>query len=284
MTNGTGQQNGTTMAASQSSAAAVRLPTFTPAKPALWFALIERYFEAAKITTEAAKFTHAVLSLDARYTAEIEDLILRPHADQPFTTLKEQLVKRLSASQEEKIRELLEKATIGDRKPSQFLRELRSLGGTVFNDDVLRTIWSSRLPNDMQAILSTQQTLSLDQLADLADNINATYKNGGTQHVSEASQNPTPAEERLYSMITQMFAELRAEMNDSVKREISAVQRTGRSTDRTTNHHHSQPRNRSSSRKRSFNSEFCWYHNRFGANARKCTPPCTFSGNATGPR
>lgn len=262
----------------------MRLPAFTPSKPALWFALIERYFEAANINTEAAKFTHAVLSLDARYTAEVEDLILRPHADQPFTTLKEQLVKRLSASQEEKIRELLEKATIGDRKPSQFLRELRSLGGTVFNDDVLRTIWSSRLPNDMQAILSTQQTLTLDQLADLADNIKATYKNGSTQQVREVSHNATPSEERLFSMMTQMFSELRAEVNDSIKREISAVQRTGRPTDHKTNGHHSQPRNRSSSKKRPTNNEFCWYHNCFGVNARKCTPPCKFSGNATGPR
>lgn len=271
-------------AASQPSPVSVRLPPFTPAKPALWFALIERYFETANITTEEAKFTHAVLSLDTRYTAEIEDLILQPHKDHPFITLKEQLVKRLSASQEEKTRELLEKATIGERKPSQFLRELRSLGGAVFTDDVLRTIWNSRLPHDMQAILSTQQTLTLDQLADLADNIKATYQNGSTSQISEVQQEPTPLEERLYSKITQLISELRTEINENLKLEINAMQREGRLTQGQTDRSRPHARSRSSSRKRPFNSELCWYHNCFGAKARKCTSPCNFSGNATGSR
>ncbi|KAH8020830.1 hypothetical protein HPB51_005197 [Rhipicephalus microplus] len=28
-------------------------------------------------------------------------------------------------------------------------------------------------------------------------------------------------------------------------------------------------------------STVCWYHRRFGASARKCTRPCSWSGNAT---
>jgi hypothetical protein len=42
---------------------------------------------------------------------------------------------------------------IGDRKPSQFLRQLRTLLPDV-PDDFLRTIWSSRLPSNIQAILA----------------------------------------------------------------------------------------------------------------------------------
>ena len=279
-----GQNNGVDGAA-QRGTVSVRLPAFIPSSPALWFALIERYFQTAGITSEAAKFSHAVLALDARYTVEIEDIILNPHATQPFTSLKETLIKRLSASQEKKTRELLEKTVIGDRKPSQFLRELRSLGGTVFRDDVIRTIWISRLPANMQAILATQQNQTLNQVADLADTIASTYK-GNAQQLSEVSQEPSTFDTALNLKMTQLMLSFRQEMTETIRREISAMQPSGRSTgqDHTHARARSNSRGRSHSRNRQGNSELCWYHYRSGADAKNCKQPCSFSGNANGNR
>jgi hypothetical protein len=45
---------------------------------------------------------------------------------------------------------------MGDRKPSQFLRHLRSLTPDM-PDDFFHSIWSSRLPLNEQAILASQQ-------------------------------------------------------------------------------------------------------------------------------
>ncbi|KAL4701890.1 hypothetical protein ACJJTC_018004 [Scirpophaga incertulas] len=42
-----------------------------------------------------------------------------------------------------------------------------------------------------------------------------------------------------------------------------------------TSHHRSQSRRRSRSRPR--NRELCWYHDRFGAKAKKCEPDCKWS-------
>ena len=59
---------------------------------------------------------------------------------------------------------------MGDRKPSQFLRHLKGLAPNV-PDDFLRTIWASRLPPHVQAILAGQTEGSLDSASHLADRI-----------------------------------------------------------------------------------------------------------------
>jgi hypothetical protein len=59
---------------------------------------------------------------------------------------------------------------MGDRKPSQFLRHLKGLAPDV-PDDFLWTIWASRLPLHVQAILARQTEGSLDSTSHLADRI-----------------------------------------------------------------------------------------------------------------
>jgi len=78
-------------------------------------------------------------ALGSRYTAEFRDIIF----DSPEELIKAELIKRLSLPQEHKTRRLFEE--IDDRKPSQFLRHLRSLAGNVVGDKVLHIIWLSRL-------------------------------------------------------------------------------------------------------------------------------------------
>jgi hypothetical protein len=59
---------------------------------------------------------------------------------------------------------------MGDCKPSRFLRDFRSLASDV-TDDFLRSIWFSRLPHNVQAVLAGQPEGSLDATARCADRI-----------------------------------------------------------------------------------------------------------------
>jgi hypothetical protein len=59
---------------------------------------------------------------------------------------------------------------MGDRKSSQFLRQLRSLVPDV-PDDLIRSIWASRLPRDVQAIIVGQPEGDLNAAARCADRI-----------------------------------------------------------------------------------------------------------------
>jgi hypothetical protein len=104
---------------------AVWLPPFWPERPAVWFTQAEVQFTLAGISSEQTKFCY-VISQDQHYTSEVEDIITCPPERDPYTTLRMELVRRLSPSKEHRIRELLT-LEMGDRKPSQFLRHLRSL-------------------------------------------------------------------------------------------------------------------------------------------------------------
>ncbi|XP_015115553.1 uncharacterized protein LOC107040122 [Diachasma alloeum] len=91
-------------------------------------------------------------------------------AETPYTRLKEALVERLTLSRDSRLQQLLDREVLGDRKPSQFLRHLRSLDDTV-PDNILRIKWLSRLPMTTQSILASQADMALDRLATLADKL-----------------------------------------------------------------------------------------------------------------
>jgi hypothetical protein len=108
----------------------VRLPPFWAERPTVWFTQAEAQFSLAGITSEKTKFFHVISQLDHRYAAEVEDIITYPLEQDPYTTLKAELVGQLTPSKGQRVRQLLT-LELGDCKPSQFLRHLRSLAPDV---------------------------------------------------------------------------------------------------------------------------------------------------------
>ncbi|KAL4098628.1 hypothetical protein QTP88_023192 [Uroleucon formosanum] len=98
---------------------------------------------------EETKFNYVVAQLDTRYAAEVEDIIINPSPTERYKHFRTKLVERLSISEEQRVRQLINEEELGDRKPSQFLRHLRSLA----------------------AILTAQSELPLEKVAELADKI-----------------------------------------------------------------------------------------------------------------
>ena len=111
-----------------------------------------------------------VAKLNQQQAAEVEDIITSPPEHEPYDQLKAELVLRLSTSREQHVKQFLSRDEMGDRKPSQFLRHLKGLATDV-PDDFLRTIWASRLPPHVQAILAGQTAGRLDSVFHLADRI-----------------------------------------------------------------------------------------------------------------
>jgi hypothetical protein len=250
---------------------AVRLPPFWQERPAVWFAQAEAQFELAAITQQRTKFNHVVSQLSQQHAAEVEDLILSPPEKDPYDKLKSELVSRLSASREQRVRQLLSLEEMGDRKPSQFLRHLRSLAPDV-PDAFLRTIWASRLPPHAQAILAGQTEGSLESTSNLADKICEVALASTTAAISPAAPDNTPNLLEKIEELTRQVASLNA-----------AHFRT---------HSRSRDRNRSQSTGRGSRPDVsspihgpCWYHERFGNSARNCRPPCSHrKGNETSGR
>jgi hypothetical protein len=92
------------------------MPPFWPDTPALWFAQAEAQFQLAGITCQKTKFNHVVCQLQQPHAAEVEDILTAPPQTEPYDKLKAELILRLSASREQRVRQLLSHEELGDRK------------------------------------------------------------------------------------------------------------------------------------------------------------------------
>lgn len=236
---------------------AIRLPTFWFDKPAVWFSQAEAQFALANIRTEITKYYHVISNLDIRAASEVEDIINAPPVELPYTNLRRTLIERLSASEEQRVRQLLHDEELGDRKPSQFLRHLKSLAGpTIVQPNLLRQLWLRRLPTQVQTVLTARPELSLEQISDLADKI------------VEVSTFPA------VHAATHTPGEVCTSTNTNI---LSALEKLNLEVSELRSHRDQKPqqsRNRSRQRSRSRSDKLCWYHSRFGDKARKCIPPC----------
>lgn len=200
------------------------IPPFWPEKPAIWFAQVVCQFEIMQVTDDRVKFYHILATLDRQRTYEEEDI---PTGPPDFQRLKDELINRLSASRDHKVKQLLTHEQLGTRKPSQFLRYLRHLAGPDIPEEFVRTIWDSRLPTSMQPIVASQSTLPLDALAELADRVNDI---AAPAHQVAATASPSPIDELTRQV---------AEANEASERPDYAV--TAPFTDHRTSRRSTQP-------------------------------------------
>jgi len=98
---------------------------------------------------------------------------------------------------------------MGDRKPSQFLRHLKGLAPDV-PDEFLRTIWASRLPQHVQAILAGQTEVSLDAASHLADKIYEVTLQPATAIISSTTPDHTAGLLERIEELSRQVASLRA--------------------------------------------------------------------------
>ena len=232
---------------------AVNLPPFRPDRPGIWFVQADAQFELAAIKCQRTKFNYVVLQLNQEVSTLVEDFITSPPEHEPYERLKTELGRRLSTSREQRAKQLLSHEEMGDRKPSQFLRHLRRLAPDVA-DYFLRPIWVSRLPPHVQAKLAGQTEGSLDLAAQLADEF------------CEGTPQPTTASVPPANCETAGLLE-RIEELSRVLASLEASQTHSRSQFRE--RHHRTPETSPTPH------DVCWYHWRFGDNARKCNPPCS---------
>ncbi|XP_070152051.1 uncharacterized protein [Polyergus mexicanus] len=149
----------------------IRVPPFWPEDAELWFAQLEGTFISCDITDDATRYAYVLSRIEPKQAREIKDIITQPPLKQKYEAIKKALIQRLTASQDQRIKQLLEHEELGDRKPSQFLRHLKTLAGITVSDELLRTLWLGRLPTQMQAILAIRAQDKLEDVAEQADRI-----------------------------------------------------------------------------------------------------------------
>jgi len=127
---------------------------------------VQFFFALCGITDDESKYVHVLSKIEPKQAREIKDVIMWPPTTDKYKTLKRILIQRLMDSQEQRIRQLLEREELGDRKPSQF--HLSTLARSTVPTELIRTVW---LPAQIQAILATRIEDRLEDIADQADRI-----------------------------------------------------------------------------------------------------------------
>lgn len=142
---------------------------------------------------------------------------------------------------------------------------MRALAGSQFSDSVLRNLWVQRLPPTAQAIL-TCSAGDLDSIAQTADRVVAALPfSQAIATVAKVDQPPHPESNNSIApnpdlqMLAQEVAELRRHVYQQTRERLRtpAFRPSGSSRGQPDVH-------------------MCWYHRRFGSQARQCVAPCSF--------
>ncbi|CAH8514081.1 unnamed protein product [Dicrocoelium dendriticum] len=246
------------------SVVSLSVPPFWDMDPVLWFAHLEAEFYNHRITSDYAKYCKLLSYLPKEISMQVRDVIIS-QTENRYEALKEATIKRVMPSEKVRLQQLFRDLQLGDKLPSTLLREMQQLlGSSTMDETLLRELWLQRLPENTQAILATVSSVSLTQLADLADRVIER-----SQPQADASKmNAVASQGTSITGLQSTIEALQAQVA-TLSRQVQQLTMTRRRPSRS-----KSPFKRSQSSNRQAS---CWYHQRFGTAARKCVKPCNFA-------
>lgn len=223
----------------------------------MWFRQLESQFITSGLTSDAIKYHTLVGSIESNILNHVNHIVEEPAAERKYETLKTALLNEFVESEEKRLRQLLENVSVGDKKPSSLLREMRNLACGKVSDDLLKTLWIQRLPNTTKAILSASDD-SIDKIAMMADKIQDQYD--AAEAINSVSKNGDDRVTILENQYQEIVSKIDALSSGDYRRPRSSSRNSSRNRGRS----QSSP-------------SLCWYHYKFGSRATKCRSPCSFN-------
>ena len=250
--------------------------------PRTWLSFHSRWLNANSITDTFLQANSLLNHLPPNLKARINNLTEIFADVNPYTTLYSIILKTMEPSIDNLIQKYFNDNSIGNTKPSDFLRtalsQLNTLGVTQSsNSDLLRRYFLQSLPMEIRALLTVvEDDAPLDKLAQLADRafdilhkspptIAASISNKSHEHNIEAQlqilQNDNSHLRQAIAAITNKLNSLDFSNPPINRSRQNSITHTSRAVSR----------NASPSR-----GMVCFYHSKFKKNATKCCIGCRF--------
>ncbi|XP_058837876.1 uncharacterized protein LOC131693765 [Topomyia yanbarensis] len=257
------------------------LPVMTQSNIESYFMSLEFWFAASGIGNahDTKKYNIVMAQVPPSKLTELRSIIEAVPPANKYVYIKMKLIEHFADSQQKRLQLVLSDMPLGDMKPSQLFNEMRRVAGNSFCEPVLLDLWASRLPPHAQAAVIASKGDPTEK-ATIAD---AIVESMGLRSINTigASAPSTPA------ATAKVTTESPPDRIETLQREIAQLTRMINKMFRSSEN----PRERSRSRSRSKVSKFrdnepsydvCWYHSKYGGEARRCRKPCSF-GLATKP-
>ncbi|XP_051166508.1 uncharacterized protein LOC127284855 [Leptopilina boulardi] len=242
----------------------IKLPGFFHSDPKLWFLQAELMFEFNRITGERQRAGAIISVLDYDIIQTISDLLGEtPPSPRLYTRIKERIITNFSVSPEKELRSILRGEILTDGKPSMILSKIRHLSRGRCSEEIIKSVFLEQLPDNCRAILSLSEVDDVSRLAVVADKIVANFS------PAENSVNAVSADNEILKKL-----EVLTKRIDALSTEPRSQ---GHSRSRSFSRNRYRPRDRSH-HSRDFSKDKrngkCFYHFKFGTNAKYCKSPC----------
>lgn len=271
----------------------VHLPTFSAADATTWFLRAEIQFRLKNVTTDSRKADFVMAALPESMFPKIAHYLRRlGNAPVSYNALKARLLKECVPSPEERAARFIQlsRQPLGDQRPSTAYREMQSLlelppdsDGSFKTIDLLRVFWLNRLPDTVRRPITNFVDSSEDDILQLSDALHCAATPAqlpvcSASNAMAASSAPdddlTPSEDDpLAAAATRYRPSSRHFSNSSQRFGNKGFEPRGFRNKTTTN---PQPPRGTAPMTA---EDYCYYHSRFGRDARKCRPPCSWPKN-----
>lgn len=236
-----------------------------------FFYALENWFEVWNISpkSDIKRYNLLKAQIPTRLLPELRHILENVPEKGKYAAAKKAIIQHFEESQRSRLHRLLSEMNLGDRKPSQLLSEMRRTANGAIADSMLLDMWIGRLPPYVQSavIAAPHSAEEKVKVADAVTDSFALYSRMNPYpSVSEVRSDEIERLTRQIADLTQRFEQL---LQTSSSRERSRARSRSRSRPST------RPDSRTS-------RGWCYYHQRFGARATNCRPPCSFNSQQPG--
>lgn len=235
-----------------------------------WFLQLDSWFLVSGIKSDETKFNTLITCADGSMLTQVHNAVAQPPTTQKYENLKTAIISHFTDSEQKRVQQFVSGLQLGDKRPSHLLNELRKVGGTV-DEQLVKNLWMQRLPPQAKTIIAAASSFSDKNLNELAAIADAVIESLELQSVNMATSSFQPTAETSKNS---GISNLEHRINELTNMISNLNDNRSRSSYRR-----SHSKKRDNTPKRSENRN-CFFHHRFGANARKCRPPCAFANNA----